>query len=73
MSIYILTVLRRSGDRIYGAYSTKEQAEEVATNLQHKYKSMQLDFYDFSGWRITQCELDSAAENVEVVGRYYRG
>ena len=80
MSIYILTILKQADDPYYpkyeyirGAYSTREQAEEAAMNLQNKHESiLHSDFYVFSGWRITKCEVNSDTGNTKIISRYYR-
>ena len=79
MNIYILTTLRQADDNYYpdyeciqGAYATRMRAEEAAKNLEYKHEALHSDFYSFSGWRITKCEVDSDSGNAEVISKYYR-
>ena len=77
MNIYILTILKQADDSyypdyeyIYGAYSTREKAEEAAINLRHKHKTLQSDSYDFNGCEITKCTIDADDGNVEDIIHY---
>lgn len=71
MNVYILTVMIREEDPycpdyecIYGAYSTKEKAKEVAMDLQHKHESKHSNYLDLSGWKITECAVDADDGNI---------
>ena len=71
MNVYILTILTQADDSdyfykeyIYGAYSTKEKAKEVAMDLQNKNKSMHSDYLNLRGWKITECAVDSDDGNI---------
>lgn len=79
MNIYILTILKQADDSYYpdyeyiqGAYATRMRAEEAAKNLEYKHEALHSDFYNFSGWRITKCEVDADAGSAEVINKYYR-